>query len=110
MSETNPEPEATPAAGPPNQAAPGPHPHEAADIRSIAGDVSGEADPMEGYADAEAHLEGPDTSTAQSGPHPHEAADVSAGGGLIAGYEDPLKGRREGDDPAGGAPGSRTQL
>jgi len=39
------------ATPPPNQAAPGPHPHEAADLHNAMGDVVRQADPMEGYRD-----------------------------------------------------------
>lgn len=43
----------TPAAPAQNQAAPGPHPHEASDIANAMGDVVRKADPMEGYREGD---------------------------------------------------------
>lgn len=44
---------ARPAVDSPAVAQPGPHPHEAADIRRNAGVVSGWSDPMEGFRDTD---------------------------------------------------------
>ena len=41
------------AAPPPGQALPGPHPHEAADIKQQAGIVSSWQDPTEGFTEPE---------------------------------------------------------
>lgn len=45
--------EGQPASPPPNQAAPGPHPHEAADLGNAMGDIARKADPMEGYREGD---------------------------------------------------------
>ena len=74
-----------PASPPPNQAAPGPHPHEAdpTELGIAAGTDTALPEGVEAFAQSEAPTLPTDPSTAAPGPHPHEARDHRRLGGLL---------------------------
>lgn len=87
-----------PASQGPDLAAPGPHPHEAADADRLSGEAFLHGNDPTAFIDPAPVPPPAGITAALPGPHPHEAADVRQNGGLVAGWQDPMDGFDDGDD------------